>query len=104
MKTPVETALIIYEPEQIASLEKLLKQGYEDTIPTIIALDMEVEFLLQEKNISFLSGRAYQSKTSAERTVMVGEWTKEIFLNPRWSFFAYRGVPFTEMFFSPLSI
>ncbi len=101
----VRTAVILYEPEQVKEFihtKTMLLAGVPE--PLIIALDKEVEFLLEEARIPFRSGHTYQPDNPFESYVRAEEWARKILLGPAWSFFLYREVPFTETFFSPFQV
>lgn len=67
----------------------------------IIPLDVEVEYALKEKNISFLSGREYRTPDFAPM-VLAEDWTASVLESERWSFFTYRGVLLSRLYFLPL--
>src|SRR3989344_4963958 len=93
----VKTIVLVYEPRHIEVLPRVLSSlRAQGESPTVVALDREVELRLEELRIPFCSGREYQSGASYEQLLLAEAWTKKIF--------AYRGVPFTEVFFSALQV
>ena len=101
----VKTIVLVYEPRHIEVLPRVLSSlRAQGESPTVVALDREVELRLEELRIPFCSGREYQSGASYEQLLLAEAWTKKIFDGPEWKFFAYRGVPFTEVFFSALQV
>lgn len=67
----------------------------------LIPLDLEIEYALKEKGISFRSGRAYRTGDAAPMTFSES-WTSSVFESKRWSFFAYRDVSLSQLYFLSL--
>ena len=92
--------VFIYEPGHIGELERYFLQKPElKNESIVVSLDKEVEFLLEEANIPFHSGSSYQTDISLKLRLRAEEWAQGIFRDSRWSFFQYRQVPFTKVFF-----
>lgn len=93
-----KTIILIYEPEQISEMERLLTAPKMKGVraPLIVALDLEVEYLLQERNIAFRSGVQYRSDTTGERSLYAEQWTEQIRRDTAWKSFTYRGISLIE--------
>ncbi len=97
MSTPYTAAILIYDPKQLSMLGAMLPIP-EDT--TIVSLDAEVDMLLRDKGVAFLSGRDYRSKTA--ETLLAAEQVASLIEQPEWDWFSYRGIRFSKIFFSTL--
>jgi hypothetical protein len=67
----------------------------------LIPLDLEIEYALKAKGIPFRSGGTYRTQEAITMTVSE-TWTASVFESKRWSFFDYRGVSLSQLYFVPL--
>ncbi len=92
--------IFVYEPGQIQTLEALLP--HRGTDAEIVAMDMEVEYLLQEKNIPFVSGRRYRETETLEHMKFTEQFIENLFKRKDWQWFSYRNIPLGRIFAFPL--
>lgn len=85
--------ILLSEVGHIQTFERYLKEhpsivreGY-----TLIPLDREIEYILTERNVEFLSGKTYRSP-DADYMILAESYASALFANDRWNFFTYRGV------------
>ena len=83
-------------------------QAFLDANPVIIeegfllvSLDAEIEQVLSDRGVSFVSGRNYRTANTSF-CVLSEEWPAAIFESKRWDFFAYRGVLLGQLYFLSL--
>jgi hypothetical protein len=67
----------------------------------IIPLDVEIEYLLEERGIPFRSGRHYRTP-DADIILLGEEWTTRTLDSKRWSFFSYRDVSLVRLYMPTL--
>ncbi len=67
----------------------------------LIPTELEIEYALTDKRIPFHSGRLYRTK-DASTMVLSEKWSTSIFGSNQWSFFTYRGVSLSQLYFVPL--
>ena len=90
--------ILLSELRQIEELKNFLlnHSEIEEEGFLLISLDLEVEYVLQEKGIPFQSARGYRAQ-DAEPLTLAEEWVSELFENERWKFFSYRGVSLAHL-------
>ncbi|MES2203229.1 MAG: hypothetical protein V4474_02850 [Patescibacteria group bacterium] len=90
----MKTALVIYEARQIrVATEKIASLSVEERSQyTIIALGADIEFRLEEQNISFVSGRNFRKTLPVERLSYAQHISWALCTDPALTFFAHRGV------------
>ncbi len=92
--------VLLTEVSHIDVLESFLQQHPEIDQQTIcrVALDREVELVLEDRHTPFVSGRGLRLPNTD--TVVFGEqWTARILESARLSFFSYRGVTISQVYF-----
>ncbi|TSC68624.1 MAG: hypothetical protein G01um101456_553 [Parcubacteria group bacterium Gr01-1014_56] len=67
----------------------------------LVPLGLEIEYVLKEKGMPFESGGAYRTMDTSVMT-LAEDWTASVFESERWSFFKYRGVSLSQLYFLPL--
>lgn len=67
----------------------------------LIPLDVEIEYSLAEKKIPFKSGRGYRTQ-DVTPLILSEAWPMDIFNDEQWSFFQYRGVSLSRLYFLSL--
>ena len=71
----MRTAIILYELNQLASLDVLLARGSENgKTPLIVSPDAEIDFALEKRGIAFISGKTLQNRTTPAAYVRAEEW------------------------------
>jgi len=106
----MKTAIILYEPNQLASLDVLMaKYGEEGGAPTIVSLDAEIDFALEKRGVPFVSGKTLQNRAAPLAHMRAEEMTRALFDNEKLSFLRYRNVSLldslrfsTHVYTSPL--
>lgn len=106
----MKTAIILYELQQLASLDALIaKGGGGGETPTLVSLDAEIDFALEKRGMPFISGKTLQDRETPAPYVRAGEFTSTLFDDKKLSFFRYRNVPLldslrfsTQVYVSPL--
>lgn len=87
------TAIFLYEPEQLASLDALIaKWSTRNENPIIVSLDAEVDFALERRGISFVSGKMLQDRTAPSAYMRADKFTSDLCDSTSLSFLRYRGV------------
>lgn len=102
-KQGTQNIALLTEVGHIDALTQLCAEHPElsEGAVTLIALDREVEYVLADRGVSFVSGRDYRSNDT-DSVVAGEEWTARILESERWSFFAYRGVALSQVYFLSL--
>lgn len=77
--------VVASEPAHVAALS-----AYPGA--TILALDREIEYLLDEKGVAFISARGYRGTEQLARITCADEYVSTLFASSAWSFFAYRDI------------
>ncbi len=92
--------ILLSEIGQLPALEhflgehpEIVSEGY-----TLIPIDIEIENVLMEKGIPFVSGREYRTR-DADFMVLAEEWPRALFESKDWLFFSYRGVSLSQLYF-----
>lgn len=85
----MKTALIIYEPGQLASLDTLLLAQGEGVI---VSLDAEIDYALEKRGIPFISGKTLQNRTEPTFYMRADEIVRTICDSQSLSFLEYRGI------------
>ncbi len=95
--------VFISELEHIGLLDGFIKEhsALQKEGFALIPLDLEIEYALEEKGIPFRSGRTYRTQDAAVMT-LAEEWTASVLESRRWSFFSYRGVSLSRLYFLPM--
>ncbi|TSC70226.1 MAG: hypothetical protein G01um101449_407 [Parcubacteria group bacterium Gr01-1014_49] len=89
---------ILYEPGHVEALERLWRRHPEERSGSlVIALSLDVEAKLAERNIVFSSGREYK-RPSPDLLKREDEMMKAFFVDSRWSSFTYRGIELRATF------
>ena len=101
MYTKNSELVLIYDIGQLPALEHFLHErsvGSEKL--SIISLDAEVDSLLHEKDIQFISARDHRAKNNTHY-LFAEEWLS--FLEgQRWKWFSYREIYFGKLFYPTL--
>mgnify|MGYP001617079035 FL=1 len=89
----MRAAIILYELNQLASLDALIaRYGGEGEAPQIVSLDAEIDFALEKRGTPFISGKTLQDRTTPAAYVRADEITRALYDNERMSFLRYRNV------------
>ena len=67
----------------------------------LIPVELEIEYALKDKGIPFHSGGLYRIR-DASTMILSEKWAVSIFESKQWSFFTYRGVSLSQLYFVPL--
>jgi len=96
------TIFLLYEKGHIEELEHFWReQPSMRTNSLVIATSPEIESLLSEHNIAFVSGRDFRSLDSS-RFTLSEEWTASVLKSSEWEWFQYREISLSEIFFFPI--
>lgn len=85
----MKTALFLYELGQLASLDALMG-AHDETV--IVSLDAEIDYALQKRGISFISGAALQNRAAPDAYLRADELTRALCENEALSFLSYRDI------------
>lgn len=89
----MKTAIILYEPEHLASFDVLMaKWSTRDEKPTVVSLDAEIDYTLEKRGVTFISGKMLQNRTTPDSYMRSDELTREICEDKSFSFLQYRGI------------
>ena len=89
---------VLYEPGHVEALERLWRGHPEERSGSlVIALSLDVEARLAERNIVFSSGREYKHR-SPDLLKREDEMMEAFFADPRWPSFTYRGIELRATF------
>lgn len=93
----MKTAIILYEVEQLASVDALLTRYMEGgEVPRIVSLDAEIDHVLERRGMPFISGATLQNRSEAAAFLRADTLTREIFESGVLSFLSYRNVSLLE--------
>ncbi len=93
----MRTAIILYELNQLASLDVLLARGSENgKTPLIVSLDAEIDFALEKRGIAFISGKTLQNRTTPAAYVRAEEMVRAVYDHNALSFLSYRNISCTR--------
>jgi hypothetical protein len=98
----MKTAVFIYYPAQIEGLLPLLARLQATDTCTVIACGADIEFLLEEKNVSYVSAKSLKRTSSIERLVVAKKIGEEILRSPAFSFFNHRSISLGRIYTPPL--
>ena len=93
------------EPSHVSRLTDFLNENrsIKEEGFFIVSLDLEIDLLLIEQGVPFVSARDY--RTSEALTMTLSEtWASSVLESERWSFFSYRGVSLSRLYFLPLQM
>lgn len=97
-KNKPRTLVILYDLGQVEELEHfLLGPSGKDTDCLVVALSLEIETKLIEREIPFVSGGLYK-KVFPDQLITEDRMMSEFFSDQRWKKFNYRGVPLLTTF------
>lgn len=97
MHTPHTAAILIYDLQQLPMLEAMLPVSADTAV---LSLDAELDMLLVQKGIEYLSARDYRSHNN--ETFLMAERIAERIERGEWDWFSYKGIKFSQVFFSTL--
>ena len=69
----------------------------------IIALNADVEAALDHASLSYISAKTFRADDAAPMVHGEG-WVESLFHDPQWSFFSYREVSLSRLYFFPLQV
>lgn len=69
----------------------------------LVAFDTPIEWELARKGIPFVSARGFRTRDT-KPMVLAEEWATAALTHPHWSFFEYKKVSFSRVYFFPLQI
>ena len=87
----MKTAVFIYEAKHVEQLDLLPALGENETL-SVIACNAEVELVLTEKNIHFVSARNLRTMPVSERLIFTRKLVSEILESKAFSFFEHRKI------------
>lgn len=93
----MKTALFLYEAEQLTSLDAIIAKwstGKESL--HIVSLDAEIDYALEKRGISFLSGATLQDRVEPAIFMRAAELTRDICASEVLVNLAYRDIPLFE--------
>ncbi|MCR4325590.1 MAG: hypothetical protein NUV59_02175 [Patescibacteria group bacterium] len=101
-----KTLLIVYEPAHVASAQDILNVCAREQRgkPDILALDAEVEMLLAERSIPFISCKEFRGDAPFERITDAKDYVDRLLADTALSRITYRDVPVAELFRLPLQM
>lgn len=85
----MRTAIILYEPNQLASLDALSARWKG---ATVVSLDAEIDYELEKRGAPFISGKALQNRIETTSCTRADEIARELCDSRALSFLRYRGV------------
>lgn len=94
----MKTAIFIYEVSQVESLPALLSRLVEGEQYDIIACGADIEFLLEEKSIPFVSARPFLTLHPYERLLLGRQLSKKIMDAGAFSFFSHNNISLTNLY------
>lgn len=89
----MKIGLILYEPEQLASLEPLMRHGEGDTVE-ILTLDAEIDYELERRGVPFVSGAKFQNRSEPAAFMYADSLTRRLIEVKELGFLEYRGISF----------
>ena len=93
----MKTAIILYELNQLASLDVLFARGSENgKTPLIVSLDAEIDFALEKRGIPFVSGKTLQNRTAPSAYIRAEEMVRAVYDHNELSFLSYRNISCTR--------
>ncbi|MFA6408170.1 MAG: hypothetical protein WCW36_01690 [Candidatus Paceibacterota bacterium] len=89
----MKTAIILYELQQLVSLDEMLARLIsQGEIPEIVSLDAEIDYALEKRGILFISGKTLQNRDAPASYLKADEITREMCDSEAMSFLKYRNV------------
>ena len=100
----MKTAIFVSDVNQTESLSAFLAtiSDEERKLHMIVALGADVEFELEERNISFQSGQDLRSTSHHVRLLYVRKFSQKMLNDSTFSFFSYKGINLLNTFMLPL--
>ena len=93
----MKTAIFLYEINQLASLDALTaKYGGGGEAPIIVSLDAEIDFALEKRGATFVSGKTLQNRITPSAYTRAGEIIRALYDDKRMSFMNYKNVPLLD--------
>ena len=93
-----ERIFIVHEPAHVYALETLLHSGES---VSVLALDAEVEQMLLERHIPYISGKGFRDPQQVEMSVFAEEYARGL-ISAAWNFLSYRDISLGKLFVFPL--
>lgn len=87
------TAIILYEPEHLASLDTLLARF---SGARIVSLDAEIDYALEKRGIPFISGKTLQNRETPVAYLRADKLTQDMCESEALSFLTYKNVSLLE--------
>lgn len=89
----MKTVLILYELQQLASLDALLeKWSGEGAVPIIVSLDAEIDYALEKRGMAFISGKTLQDRVAPASYLRSDELARDMCESKVLSFLQYRSI------------
>src|SRR3989338_4053974 len=93
-----ERIFIVHEPAHVYALETLLHSGES---VSVLALDAEVEQMLLERHIPYISGKGFRDPQQVEMSVFAEEYARGL-ISAAWIFLSYRDITLGNLFVYPI--
>lgn len=89
----MKTAIILYEPKQLASLDVLMQKWSEggNTL-VVVSLDAEIDYALLRRGTPFISGKTLQDRATPSAYLRADAITRELCENETLASLTYRNV------------
>lgn len=101
----MKTVIILYELEQLASLDALIaKYRTGDEEPTIVSLDAEIDYALEKRDIPFTSGKTLQNRIAPTSYLRADKLTHELCESETLSSFQYRNILLTKTLYFSIQV
>lgn len=93
-------AILVHGNAQIKALMFFLDSLSDEERKSIdiIAIGADVEYALEKKDLSFISGKGLRTMPNAELIPYVEKLGREVLDDPSFSFFTYRGVQLSDLY------
>lgn len=94
----MKTAVFIYETAHVAALGEFLKKLQPSEAYDIIAYGADIEFLLEEKGIEYISIRQLRTISTPDRLIYVKKLGEKILNDDSFLFFSYRQISLAKLY------
>lgn len=91
------TLIVAFHPSHAARVIRAWHETSNEK-PLILALDAELEWILTEQQIPFISRERFSERESAERFTYIEAWVARTLASISFSSYTYQGIPFLKAY------
>ena len=95
-----KTIILAYEDAHVAEVADMAVQMERsgEEAPLVVALGLDIEYALEARGVTYMSGRAFRTISAGDRMARAGELGEQLTHDPALSFFTYKDIALGELY------